>query len=492
MSSLGQLDTEGPELVFGIVAPSGAPVARLCSDLGRLLVARGYQATLIRLSEFLESVDLASGAASGSSEFVRVMDLMSKGDRLRESAERNDILALNAAAQINSRRSEGELNYSAFILRQLKRPEEVYRLRQIYGDSFHVLGLYAPISLRKSLLKNAGMTDDEVSTLIERDDHESIEFGQKLRGTFHLADIFFEMTSADDSIDDDIERFLHLLFGTEIVTPTRDEYGMFLAAASALRSAQLSRQVGAAILTSASDVVALGCNEVPAFPGGQYWGDEGGDCGEPLDARDHVRGEDSSDRMKYDIIEEILPRIDGNWSKLTDDEQQQRIEETISSLDGTRVMSLTEFGRAVHAEMEAICSAARRGVSVGGTTLYTTTFPCHGCAKHIVGAGIKRTVYIEPYPKSLAPELHQDSIAIDQESAMKCTFQPFCGIAPRRYADFFVAETREGKKIRRKDETGRVIADALGMRLYTSPHSYLALEAAAAQELLDLSKEEES
>ncbi|MDN3612645.1 hypothetical protein QWZ16_23945 [Vibrio ostreicida] len=26
-------------------------------------------------------------------------------------------------------------------------------------------------------------------------------------------------------------------------------------------------------------------------------------------------------------------------------------------------------------------------------------FPCHNCAKHIVASGIKRVVYVEPYPK---------------------------------------------------------------------------------------------
>ena len=69
-------------------------------------------------------------------------------------------------------------------------------------------------------------------------------------------------------------------------------------------------------------------------------------------------------------------------------------------------MDLIEFSRTVHAEMAAIVDAARRGVSVQDCNLYTTTFPCHECAKHIVAAGIRRVVYIEPYPKSQALSLH--------------------------------------------------------------------------------------
>jgi deoxycytidylate deaminase len=80
-------------------------------------------------------------------------------------------------------------------------------------------------------------------------------------------------------------------------------------------------------------------------------------------------------------------------------------------------MNVIEFGRAVHAEMAALMDSARRGVPVKNATLYCTTFPCHLCARHIVAAGIRRVVYIEPYPKSLAAQLYPDSIAV--ESAVK-------------------------------------------------------------------------
>ena len=43
-----------------------------------------------------------------------------------------------------------------------------------------------------------------------------------------------------------------------------------------------------------------------------------------------------------------------------------------------------------HAEMEALLSCARSGVSTRGATLYSTTFPCHNCAKHIIAAGVAR------------------------------------------------------------------------------------------------------
>ena len=73
-------------------------------------------------------------------------------------------------------------------------------------------------------------------------------------------------------------------------------------------------------------------------------------------------------------------------------------------------MDIGEFSRPVHAEMAALIDAARRGVPVNGHSLYVTTFPCHNCAKHIVAAGIQRVVYLEPYSKSRAGNLHREDI----------------------------------------------------------------------------------
>ncbi|MBF4218320.1 deaminase, partial [Vibrio anguillarum] len=84
----------------------------------------------------------------------------------------------------------------------------------------------------------------------------------------------------------------------------------------------------------------------------------------------------------------------------------------------------------VHAEMDAIVSLARsiRQSSVG-MTLYSTTYPCHNCARHIVAAGILRVVYIEPYEKSLALKLHDDALT-DANGTHKVVLVPFEGVSP--------------------------------------------------------------
>jgi cytidine deaminase len=121
-----------------------------------------------------------------------------------------------------------------------------------------------------------------------------------------------------------------------------------------------------------------------------------------------------------------------------------------TGLRDSKVMDLLEFGRVIHAEMSAISDAARLGIPINGGVLYSTTFPCHICAKHIVAAGIDRVVFLEPYPKSYAKELHWDSIEVEGDAVSdKVRFEPFVGISPFRYRDFF-------EKGRRKDDNGKV------------------------------------
>jgi dCMP deaminase len=51
----------------------------------------------------------------------------------------------------------------------------------------------------------------------------------------------------------------------------------------------------------------------------------------------------------------------------------------------------------VHAEQNAICDAARRGVSLEGATVYITHFPCINCAKILSAAGIRCIKYHSDY-----------------------------------------------------------------------------------------------
>ena len=53
--------------------------------------------------------------------------------------------------------------------------------------------------------------------------------------------------------------------------------------------------------------------------------------------------------------------------------------------------------RTVHAEQNAICQAARLGISLDGSTLYCRMTPCRTCAMLIINCGIKRVVCEKKY-----------------------------------------------------------------------------------------------
>ena len=68
--------------------------------------------------------------------------------------------------------------------------------------------------------------------------------------------------------------------------------------------------------------------------------------------------------------------------------------------------SITEHClRTVHSEQNAICQAARRGISIEGATIYTRMTPCRTCTMLLINCGIKRVVCERKY--QLAEESEQ-------------------------------------------------------------------------------------
>jgi dCMP deaminase len=52
----------------------------------------------------------------------------------------------------------------------------------------------------------------------------------------------------------------------------------------------------------------------------------------------------------------------------------------------------THCVRTVHAEQNAVCQAAKRGIAIEGATLYCRMTPCRTCAMLIINCGIVRVV----------------------------------------------------------------------------------------------------
>ena len=64
----------------------------------------------------------------------------------------------------------------------------------------------------------------------------------------------------------------------------------------------------------------------------------------------------------------------------------------------------------IHSEINAITDCARRGVSLEGSKMYITHYPCINCFKTIAACGIKEIIYLEDYNNnSMVSDLANDS-----------------------------------------------------------------------------------
>lgn len=68
-----------------------------------------------------------------------------------------------------------------------------------------------------------------------------------------------------------------------------------------------------------------------------------------------------------------------------------------------------EICRGSHAEVNAIAQAASMGSSTAGSVIYCTHEPCSFCTKAIINAGIRRIVYVNSYPDTIACLLREEA-----------------------------------------------------------------------------------
>ena len=259
---------------------------------------------------------------------------------------------------------------------------------------------------------------------------------------------------------------------------------MYMAYSASLRSADLSRQVGAVICKD-QEIIAMGTNDVPKSGGGLYWMEIDPNTGlysDKENGRDYMVGYDSNRAELIRISRDILKRLGLISDTLEADSLEiSDVADFLDLFKKSKLGELTEYGRMVHAEMESLMICARSNQSCQDAEMYVTTFPCHNCAKHIIAAGVKKIIYIEPYPKSKTLEFYQDSTTQDAENTQgKVLFSPFFGVGPSRFKELFAMRLNPYPEKERKDKTtGRKInynRNGSSIRAQLLPVSYLDKE----------------
>ncbi|PKP93056.1 MAG: deoxycytidylate deaminase [Alphaproteobacteria bacterium HGW-Alphaproteobacteria-16] len=486
------------EIFFAVVGPVGAGASRAREALERACRAAGYIPQVVKVSAIIREWGAAQGRDISDSmrPIEKVKHLQNLGDDMRKvdpTRVAREVLSRIASLRAAQNGETFELGKAvspgkkiAYLIDSVRHPAETSLFRRTYANAFALVGVVCEDSQRRERILEKYFTGPErrdlklvaeADSFIQRDaDDEEASHGQHVTDAFYEADFFVDNTRSDkvdeqQLLDDPLARLINIITHRELIRPTMDETAMHHAHSARVRSACLSRQVGAALVDGDGTVVATGTNEVPR-PGGGVYG-ERPLAPEESDHRCAFREERfcSNNREQNRIIDELIEAVEP--LRVVEDKTALR-----KRLRGTAVGQLIEFSRAVHAEMDALLSAGREGVSTVGTRLFVTTFPCHYCARHIVSAGVYEVQFIEPYPKSLALELHDDAIAVEEsgwhppeETGMaeakrrkkraaesgriavepsvpgRVLFRPFVGVAPRLYLRAFEKTRRLKDKV---------------------------------------------
>lgn len=462
------------ELVFAVVGHVGSGTSEVANTLKGLLEANlpsgKFETTILKARDVIAAWATGNGEAlpaTNPNDLATVTAFQDLGDKMRKSKGDHASVAKELALRVRALRAEKtgadagagiavlpDGKRRAYILDSIRHPAEVELLRHIYQDAFVLIGVVCEEKPRLQRLmkkyKNAG--EENAKVFMKRDSKAPEKYGQRVSDAFYLADFFVDNTvdrlleggepNPKWSINEELSRLIKILTASEIVRPTLAETAMHEAYGAGMRSACMSRQVGASLVDEEGTVIATGTNEVPKAGGGVY--------GEGFEGttEDHrcvyqITGKFCSNNVEQNlIIDELIKEVPELAALDGIRKNALKLE-----LRNSRIGDLIEFSRAVHAEMDAVLSAGRSGVSTTGTRLFVTTFPCHYCARGIVAAGIDEVQYIEPYPKSQALHLHADAITgvgdgwvAPSAGGKKVFFHPFTGIAPRMYPRAFVKD----------------------------------------------------
>jgi len=232
-----------------------------------------------------------------------------------------------------------------YVIDSVRHPAEVEALRARTGR-FRLLWVDADERVRLERIRARGRSGDP-ETLEALRAFETRELasddpaGQQLLAVQHLADFTLRNDGDLPALHEALQQILERSFFFE--RPSWDEYFMAIARVVASRSNCIKRKV-AAVITLDRRLISTGYNGTPR---GVRNCNEGG-----------------------------CPRCNSFAQGGT------RLDECLCS----------------HGEENAITQAAFHGVSVKGSTLYTTFCPCLICTKMIINAGIEEVVYNADYP----------------------------------------------------------------------------------------------
>jgi len=214
------------ELIIGLCGAIGSGINDLNTELKNFLASNGYAVENIKISDLIPKLkkDTSLLNLSGFDKYDKLQDA---GNHLRRDFSET-VLAEAAAEEIMIRRhnlipedrksaekvdSHKNTEPVAFIINQIKHPEEVKLLQKIYKHNFYLVGLLRLEKERKKCLESSDISKPEIDILLHKDKQDIEDYGQQVEKTIHLADYFIQNKNNDTILKKSVKRLVRLIHG---------------------------------------------------------------------------------------------------------------------------------------------------------------------------------------------------------------------------------------------------------------------------------------
>lgn len=284
----------------------------------------------------------------------------------------------------------------------IRNPFEAYFFHQRYSG-FYLLSINTPNNERLNHLRKSHKFSEEQIIALDKKEYPDklsgadIYISQNIQKCIEISDIHLNNPDRNDFNNNDLSSqlfwYISLVLHPGLVMPTSIERGMQLAFSAKLNSGCISRQVGAVVTDSNYSIKAVGWNSTP----------EGQTPCLLKSAAELLNGGKENVYSSYERTNEKFQNVIRCTYKDAISSGNLRgrkipycFKDIQNNIEGEKNQVHT---RSLHAEENAFLQIAKYGgQSIEGGFLFTTASPCELCSKKAYQLGIKKVIFIDPYP----------------------------------------------------------------------------------------------
>lgn len=405
--SLAEEDAKSLYLLFDSSREKNQALGNKKSGLSDREVDAWFDLYFTELPVLTKTIMEAIGRAKFTQFYQRA------GDNIRSSGRANDASFdprqlfnfpkhLNFVIKLAHKKARAANKPCRIVVDAIRNPYEAFFLKRRYAN-FYLMSINTSNSERlRSLREYRKLSEAEIRALDDKEYPSKISgakkfIAQNIQECIEVSDIHIHNSKSSEFTHNDLVSqlawYVTLMMHPGLVMPTSIENCMQIAYTAKQNSGCISRQVGAVVTDDTYSVKSVGWNSTPQ---GQI----------PCllrSAEDLIEGRNESDFSEYELRDPIFrAALNTKYAGLIAGNKSSNrnfsfcFKSIQNEIEGEKNQVHT---RALHAEENAFMQIAKHGgQKLLGGVLFTTASPCELCAKKAYQLGLKKIVYIDPYP----------------------------------------------------------------------------------------------